>query len=119
MLAAALVAGVAGDDLPLAAARTGSLGIGPLDSERDVALAVWGELALHPAVLVGAVVAAVAAALSSWAASARSLARTASPAIGGALVVCAAASGTGIAALLVAGLVVGASPPIVAAGPAR
>jgi hypothetical protein len=115
VLAAALFAGLAGDDLPLAASRTGSLGIGPQDSARDVAFGLWSELVLHPAVLGGAVVAAAAAALLSWAAR-RS--RHGVAAIGGALVVCAAASGTGIAGLLVAGLV-WAVAANVAAGTAR
>jgi hypothetical protein len=100
VFAAALVAGVDGADLPLAAGRASSLGIAPVDSEREVALAVWGELALHPVVLVGALVAASAAVAIPWARRWR----YGVAAIGGALVVCAAATGAGPIALLVAGL---------------
>ena len=100
VLAAALVAGLEGADLPLAAGPASSLGIAPVDSEREVALAVWGELMLHPVVLVGALVATCAAVAlpraRRW--------RYGVAAIGGALVVCAAVTGAGPAALLVAGL---------------
>jgi eukaryotic-like serine/threonine-protein kinase len=101
VLAAALVAGTAGNGLPLASGEAGSLGIAPLDSEREVALTVWGELALHPILLGGALVAAAAAVALPWARRSRH----GVAAIGGVLVVCAAATGTGAAGLLVAGLV--------------
>ncbi|MGH3076846.1 MAG: hypothetical protein ACRDPZ_01535, partial [Gaiellaceae bacterium] len=101
LLAAALVAGTAGEGLPLASGEAGSLGIAPLDSEREVALAVWGELALHPILLGGALVAAAAGVALPWARRSRH----GVAAIGGLLLVCAAATGTGPAGLLVAGLV--------------
>jgi len=100
VLAAALVSGVEGADLPLAAGPASSLAIAPVDSEREVALTVWGELALHPVVLVGALVAAAAAVALPWARRWR----YGVAALGGALVVCAAATGAGPVALLVAGL---------------
>ena len=101
VLAAALVAGAAGEGLPLASGDARSLGITPLDSERDVLLAVWGELALHPALLGGALVATAAAVVLPWARRSRHGVAV----IGAGLVVCAAATGTGPAGLLVAGLV--------------
>jgi len=100
VLAAALVAGLEGADLPLAAGPASSLAIAPVDSEREVALAVWGELALHPTVLVGALAMAAAAVALPWA---RRL-QYGVAVTGGTLLVCAAATGAGPLALLVAGL---------------
>jgi hypothetical protein len=102
VLVAAVVAGVEGESLPLAAAPAGSLEIAPRDSVGDVALALWSELALTPVVLGGALVVGAAALLLPWAArhTAHGVA-----AIGGALLVCAVATGTGVVALLVSGLV--------------
>jgi hypothetical protein len=102
VLSAAFLAGVARDALPLTSAPAGSLEITPSGSVRDVALAVWGELALHPVVLGGAVVAALATAILPWAARTT---RYGVAAIGSVLLVAAAATGTGVAGLLVAGLV--------------
>jgi eukaryotic-like serine/threonine-protein kinase len=115
VLAAALVAGVAGEDLPLAAGTSGSLGIAPPDSVREVASALWSGLALQPLILGGAVAAAVAAIVLPFAARSS---RYGVAAIGGALVVGAVATGTGIAGLLVAG-VVWALAANVTAGSAR
>jgi hypothetical protein len=66
ILAALLVAGVAGDELPLANRHAEPLGIGPLDPLSDAALAVWGSLAGSTAALAGVLVAAVAAAILPW-----------------------------------------------------
>jgi hypothetical protein len=98
VLVAAVVAGVAGETLPLAAAPAGSLELAPRDSVGDVAVALWSELALTPVVLGGALAAGAAALLLPWAArhTAHGVA-----AIGGALLVCAVATGTGIVAILV------------------
>jgi hypothetical protein len=74
----------------------------PSDSVRDVALAVWSELALHPVVLGGALMTAVAAAILPLAARNT---RYGVATIGGVLVVAAAATGTGVAGLLITGLV--------------
>jgi serine/threonine-protein kinase len=101
VLAAALVAGTAGDDLPLAASPASSLGIAPPDSVREVARAISAELALHPLLLGGALAAAVAAAGLPWAARTR----YGVAAVGGALVVASVATGTGAFGLLAAGLV--------------
>jgi hypothetical protein len=102
VLVAAVVAGVEGESLPLAAGPAGSLEIAPRDSVGDVALALWSELALTPVVLGGALAVGAAALLLPWAArhTAHGVA-----AIGGALLVCAVATGTGVVALLVSGVV--------------
>ncbi len=102
VLSAALLAGVAGEELPLTSETAASLGIVPSDSTREVALAVWGELALNPAVLGGALACALAAAILPWAAR---NSRYGVAAVGSVLLVAAAATGTGVAGLLVAGLV--------------
>ena len=102
LLAAALVAGVEGDALPLGSAPSGSLGVEPHDSALEIALAAWGELALHPAIVGGALVAAVAAVLHAPAARRT---RYGVAFIGATLVVCSAATGTGPVGLLLVGLV--------------
>jgi hypothetical protein len=102
VLSAALVAGVDGEALPLTEVPSASLGIVPSDSVREVALAVWSELALHPVVLGAAVVSAVAAAILPHTARRT---RYGVASIGGVLVVAAAASGTGVVGLLITGLV--------------
>ena len=102
VLSAALLAGMAGKELPLTSEAAASVGLAPSDSAREVALSVWGELALHPVVLAGAVACALAAAMLPWAARTT---RHGVAAVGSVLLVAAAATGTGVAGLLVAGLV--------------
>jgi hypothetical protein len=102
VLVAAVVAGLAGEVLPLTSSTSGSLGIVPPDSVREVGLALWGELALHPVVLGGALVAGAAALLLPTAARRTEYGVAA---LGGALLVCALAAGTGPLALVVSGVV--------------
>ncbi|HSG12597.1 MAG TPA: protein kinase [Gaiellaceae bacterium] len=54
VLAAAFAAGLAGAELPIAGATTGSLGVSPIESPHEIALALWDVLARHPALLVAA-----------------------------------------------------------------
>jgi hypothetical protein len=100
VLAAVLVAGIAGDELPLAASGAGTLGIAPPDSAREIAGALWSQLSLHPTVLGGALLVAVAAV------AVRPLARTEHglALVGSTIVVAAAATGTGALGLLAVGL---------------
>jgi eukaryotic-like serine/threonine-protein kinase len=63
VFAAALVAGTAGRDVPLAAGGRASLGIAPSDSVGDVAVALRGTLSGAPALAAAAIVLAGAAAL--------------------------------------------------------
>jgi hypothetical protein len=102
VLSAALVAGVDGAALPLTQTPSASLGIAPSDSVREVALAVWSALALNPVVVGGAAVCAVAAAILPHAARRT---RYGVASIAGVLVIAAAATGTGVAGLLLTGLV--------------
>jgi hypothetical protein len=102
VLSAALLAGLAGEALPLGSTPAGSLGVVPSDSAGEVVLAVWSELALHPVVLGGALVCALAAAILPWAAR---WSRHGVAAVGGVLLVASAATGTGVVGLVVAGLV--------------
>ena len=61
VLAAALVAGTSGEELPFADGPSQSLSITPRDSPGDVAFALWETLSLHSGVVAGAAMAAAAA----------------------------------------------------------
>ncbi|MGH3066048.1 MAG: hypothetical protein ACRDOF_07055, partial [Gaiellaceae bacterium] len=61
VLAALLVAGVAGDELPIEDRVAETVGIGPADAVSDAALSVWGAIAMYPATLAVAALVAVAA----------------------------------------------------------
>jgi eukaryotic-like serine/threonine-protein kinase len=63
VLSAALVAGAAGDELPLAGARTVPLDVSPLDSATQVTTTTARALGDEPALLAGMVALAVAAAI--------------------------------------------------------
>ena len=67
VLSAALLAGVAGDTTPVVGGHTGPIGIGPLTSVADAALATSGALLGSILLTVAAVSAAVASAALPWA----------------------------------------------------
>jgi hypothetical protein len=67
VLSAVLVAGVAGDRLPVAGGPAGAVGIDPLTPLSDAGFGVWSWLAAHPATTVAAVLVAAATALVPWA----------------------------------------------------
>jgi hypothetical protein len=67
VLSALLVAGVAGETLPLENRSATALGIGPVDPVADVALNLWDALAAYPVALGAAALAAVAAGILPWA----------------------------------------------------
>ena len=67
VLAAVLVLGVDGKDLPLVGRPAEHAGIAPLDGIDDVARAVWASLLGTPTILAAAVLAGGAAALLPWA----------------------------------------------------
>jgi hypothetical protein len=67
VLSALLVAGVAGETLPLENRSAAALGIGPVDPVADVALNLWDALAAYPVALGAAALAAVAAGILPWA----------------------------------------------------
>ena len=67
VLSAVLLAGVAGDKLPLENRLAESVGIAPIDPVTKAALSVWTSLGAHPLVLVGAGLAALAGAVLPWA----------------------------------------------------
>ena len=98
VLGAALVAGVAGRDLPLSGEPAGPLGIGPPTSPTGVATAAWGVLTSQPALLGGTILAAGAAALLPYA---RRSSRLGLPAIGLVLVGAAVLAGAGVASTFV------------------
>ena len=93
VLSALLVAGVAGERLPLANRSAESLDIGPLDPVSDTALNVWGTLTAYPVVLVGVAAAAVAAGILPWA---RRRSRYGVAVMGAVLTAVAIAAGTGV-----------------------
>jgi eukaryotic-like serine/threonine-protein kinase len=67
VLSTVLLAGVAGDSLPIAGGTASSLDIGPLDSVSSATAAVWGWLVHEPVVLAAAILVGAAAALLPWA----------------------------------------------------
>jgi hypothetical protein len=93
VLSALLVAGVAGERLPLANRSAESLDIGPLDPVSDTALNVWGTLTAYPVVLVGVAAAAVAAGILPWA---RRRSRYGVAAMGAVLTAATIAAGAGV-----------------------
>jgi hypothetical protein len=67
VLSTVVLAGVAGDSLPIAGGTASSLAIGPLDSVGSAAAAVWSWLAHEPLVLAAAILVGAASALLPWA----------------------------------------------------
>jgi eukaryotic-like serine/threonine-protein kinase len=102
LLAAVLVAGVSGKELPLVSQPAGELALAPQDSTGEVAASLWESLAHHPVLLAGAGLAAVAAALLPWA---RMCSRYGVLVVGAALLAGAVATGAGFVAALVVALV--------------
>jgi eukaryotic-like serine/threonine-protein kinase len=102
VLAALLVAGVAGERLPIVNRPADALAIAPLDTVNETALTVWGALSAYPSALVAVATAAVAAAILPWA-------RRRSPygvaAVGVVLTAAGIAAGTGVASAFVLVLV--------------
>ena len=115
VLSAVLVAGVSGADLPLTDAPSTQLGITPLDSSGEVGLAIRDALLLHPVIVAGAMIAAIAAAILPWA---RRRSRYGVVTVGTALLAGAIATGSGIVAVLLIALV-WAMAGVIAAGTGR
>ncbi len=110
VLSAILVAGVAGERLPLGNRPAEALGIGPVDPVTDAAVTVWEMLAAHPVALGAAALAAVAAGVLPWA---RQSSRYGVPVIGAGVTIAAIAAGAGVvstvALLLVWSIAAGAA----------
>jgi hypothetical protein len=102
VLSAALVAGIAGTELPLTDEPAPSLGISPLDSTQEVASALAQALLDEPALLAGALAAALTAAILP---TARRRSRYGVLAVGTTVVVGSVAAGASLAAIPVAALV--------------
>lgn len=115
VLSAVLVAGVSGEDLPLAGSPSAQLEITPLDSSGEVGLAIRDALLLHPVIVAGAMIAAIAAAILPWA---RRRSRYGVVIVGTALLAGAVATGSGIVAVLLIALV-WAIAGVIAAGTRR
>ena len=104
VLTAVLVSGVSSGALPVTGTAVGSIGIAPLDSPGEAALAVWRTLALHPIVLLGAVAVGLAAAVLP---SARRIHRYGVAVLGGTLVAGTIALGATVVSCLLVALVWG------------
>jgi hypothetical protein len=102
VLSATLLAGVAGDGLPLTGEPAESLGIGPLTTVTDAGTAVWSSL-MTSAVVTGAAV--LAALASAFLPLARSRSRFGVAAIGLVLAAASVVAGAGIASTFVVVLV--------------
>jgi eukaryotic-like serine/threonine-protein kinase len=102
VLAAALVASVSGDELPLAGGTAPPLDISPLAAAPDVASAAGRTLGSEPVLLVGVLALAVAAAILPFA---RRRWKYGVLAVGGTLLTGAVVAGSGIAAVPVIALV--------------
>ncbi len=98
VLSAVLLAGVAGDRLPVGGETAGAVGIDPLTPLSGAGFGVWSWLAAHPATIAAAVLVAAASAVMPWA-------RRTSPygvaAIGFALTAASVVAGASVAATLV------------------
>jgi hypothetical protein len=111
VLSVALIAGISGDELPLTDEPAPRLGVGPNDSATEIARALWDLLLLHPAVVVGAAVAALAAAALP---RIRKLSRYGVAATGTVLLVGAAVTGAGAVGIVLTALVWGAAGAVAA-----
>jgi len=115
VLSTVLLAGVAGDQLPIAGGDPPTLDVGPLDSVGSAAAAVWSWLAHEPVVLAGAIFVGAAAALVPWA---RRRAPFGIAAIGFAVSAASVLAGAGIASTI-AVMLAWAGFGLVAAAPRR
>lgn len=102
VLAALLVTGISGDELPVENRTADGLGIGPVDPVIDAALSVWEALGGYPVALGAAILVAVAAGIFAWA---RRLSKFGVAAIGATLTIAAIATGAGVASAVVLVLV--------------
>jgi eukaryotic-like serine/threonine-protein kinase len=102
VLAAMVVAGIAGEALPLTGEPAAPLGLTPLDSAREIGSALVHALLLEPAILASALVAAAAAGIL---APARRCWRYGVLAVGTALLAAAVATGAGVLSVLAIALV--------------
>jgi serine/threonine-protein kinase len=111
VLSAALVAGVAGDEVPLTNKTAAPLGIAPLDAPGDVGAALTGALLAEPLLLAGAIVAGAAAAILPWA---RRRSRYGVLAMGSVLLAGVVATGAGVVSVLLVALVWGVAAAVAA-----
>ena len=102
VLSTVLLAGVAGEQLPIAGGEAPPVDVGPLDSVGSAATAVWSWLMHEPVVLVAAIVVGAVAALVPWA---RRHPPLGVAAIGFAVTAASVLAGAGIASTIVVMLV--------------
>jgi hypothetical protein len=115
VLSTVLLAGVAGDELPIAGGDAPPLDVGPLDSVSSAATALWSWLAHEPLLLASAILVGTAAAIVPWA---RRHAPLGIAGIGFAVTAASVLAGAGIASTIVV-MLVWAGFGLVAAAPRR
>ncbi len=115
VLAAVLLAAVAGDALPIDGNVASALGLSPLDSPLSAAASVWSWLASTPLVIAGAILVGAAAALLPWA---RRRSRGGVAGIGFVVTAGSVLAGAGVASTIVVMLVWGGFA-LAAAAPRR
>ncbi len=115
VLSTVLLAGVAGEQLPIGGGDAPTLDVGPLDSVGSAGAAVWSWLAHEPVVLAAAIFVGTAAALVPWA---RRRAPLGVAAVGFAVTAASVLAGAGIASTIVV-MLVWAGFGLVAAAPRR
>jgi hypothetical protein len=102
VLLAVLVAAVSSRALPLTEAPGAPVGITPLDTPKEIVLELWQSLAIHPVLLVGALMIGAAAALFPFA---RRRSRYGIAMLGALLVAGTIATGAGIMGVLIVAVV--------------
>jgi eukaryotic-like serine/threonine-protein kinase len=116
VLAAALVAGVAGDELPLTDAPAHRLAVAPQDSVGEIGASLWSAALLHPIVPLAAAALGLAAAILPWA---RRRSRYGVLAVGIVLLAGAVATRVSIVAVLLVALVWAFAAAVAAGTPSR
>jgi hypothetical protein len=116
LVAAAVVAASAGDELPLAAAPAQPLHLAPQDSVGETGARVWDAATLDPTLVLGALALGLAAAILPWA---RGRSRYGVLAVGAVLLAGAVTTGVGFAAVLLVALVWAFAGAVAAGAPRR
>jgi hypothetical protein len=116
LVAAALVAASAGDELPLTVATAQPLGVAPQDSVGETGARLLDAATLDPTLALGALALGLAAAILPWA---RRRSRYGVLAVGVALLAGAVATGVGFVAVLLVALVWAFAAAVAAGTPRR
>jgi hypothetical protein len=116
VLAAGLVAGMSGADLPLSGSPAHPLDVAPQDAVGEISAGLWDAAMLDPILPLGAAALGLAAAILPWA---RRRSRYGVLAVAIALLACAVATRTGVVAMLLIALVWALAAAVAAGTPRR